>query len=111
MELRQSGLPVVSDVVCCALAFAVPSSSSGSFSKSSRRLKVSSEGSVESEELERERDRRYHSSGTDTRKLRLEFDVVEDGLKGDSRTSDVKVSNGMRAVPKHEGCFRIHDQH
>ena len=62
-------------VVCAgaSFCFAVPSPSSDSSSdscRSSRRLIVSSEGPMDIEELERDRDRRNHSSGMHNRKLR-----------------------------------------
>lgn len=57
-----------------SFCFAVPSPSSDSSSDSSRRARrrrVASEGSSELVELVRDLERRYHSSGTEKRKVRV----------------------------------------
>jgi hypothetical protein len=69
----------MSDKALVLACLAVPSPSSSDVSVSWLALMVESDGSYDMEDVERGRERRYHSSGTENRKKRVAFAENVDG--------------------------------
>lgn len=95
-----------------SLAVPPDSSSSSSSSVSSiswrlaRRLTVSSDGSKDAVDDERDFERRYHSSGTHIRKYRTAARPNGFALNGASTMVDRVVLNGMRVVPSNNREYK-----
>jgi hypothetical protein len=93
-DWRQSGVFVFvsgeksdSGRILPCLAVPSPPSSSSGIPISSIALLVDSDGSSDTEDVERGRERRYHSSGTERRKERLAFAENVDGIWGELNNS------------------------